>query len=363
MSEVKLKQKMIRELLERHSIDAVLLRRAGSFAWATCGAASYVNTAATNGAASLLITLRSRYVITDNIEATRLRQEENLESQGWEFHIAPWYEMNDAVVELARGLRLGADHACPGAVDLSTELSRLRATLTPEEGVRFRSLSRGCADAMDKAIRAVHPGMTEHQIAGLLAGEVQSLGIQPTVVLIATDERIFQFRHPLPTDRRMERYAMLVLCGREWGLICSITRLVYFGQLPDDLRRKAEAVAYVDARLIASTHSGRRLRDIFQEAVNAYREQGFPAEWKLHHQGGPAGYEPREFFATPNADDEVSVGQVYAWNPSITGVKSEDTILVGEKENEILTEIPGWPTVKINIDNQVMERPAILEVK
>ena len=61
------------------------------------------------------------------------------------------------------------------------------------------------------------------------------------VNLIATDERIFNFRHPLPTHKRLERYAMLVLCGRQRGLVCSITRLVHFGRLPDDLRRKAEA--------------------------------------------------------------------------------------------------------------------------
>ena len=55
-------------------------------------------------------------------------------------------------------------------------------------------------------------------------------------------------------------------------------------------------------------------------------------------------------------------GQAYAWNPSITGTKSEDTILVGKEINEILTEIEGWPLIKIEIEGRQVTRPAILEI-
>jgi Xaa-Pro aminopeptidase len=160
----------------------------------------------------------------------------------------------------------------------------------------------------------VRPGMTEYEIAGLLAREAQSRGVQPIVNLVATDARVYAFRHPLPTDKQLERYAMLILCGRKWGLVCSVTRLVHFGRLPDDLRRKAEAVARVDAAFIAAT------------------------------------------------EDCVSPGQAYAWNPSIAGTKSEDTILVGATDNQILTAMPDWPTLSVVVDGQTLNRPAILEV-
>jgi antitoxin VapB len=61
--------------------------------------------------------------------------------------------------------------------------------------------------------------------------------------------------------------------------------------------------------------------------------------------------------------DRVEIGQVYAWNPSITGTKSEDTILVGENENEILTEIDGWPTYSVEVNSRIYHRPAILEIQ
>jgi antitoxin VapB len=82
MAEFSQKQDRIQALLTERKLDALLLRRVSSFAWATCGAASYVNTATTNGEAALLITSSDRYVITNNIEATRLEQEEKLKDQG-----------------------------------------------------------------------------------------------------------------------------------------------------------------------------------------------------------------------------------------------------------------------------------------
>lgn len=225
-SEFSHKQEQIRDHLEARELDALLLQRVSSFAWATCGAASYVNTATTNGESSLLITPSDRYLLTNNIEATRLEQEEQLKKQGWTFLVAPWHQSQDALADLTRGLRLGADGPYPGAVDLSGEMARLRANLTPGEIERFRLLGRLCAEAMDSAIRAVRPGQSEYEIAGLLAQESESRGAQAIVNLIATDQRIFSFRHPLPTDKELDTYALLVLCGRRWGLICSITRLI-----------------------------------------------------------------------------------------------------------------------------------------
>jgi len=334
-----------------------------SIAWATGGASVYVNVARSNGEASLLITGKKQYLITNNIEATRLEQEEGLASQGWDFHIAPWFENNIAVQGLTSGLRLGADGLFPGALDLSGEIARLRANLNTEEGKRFRVLGRLCAQAMNAAARSVHPGQTEYEIAGLLAGEAQCRGVQAIVNLIAADERIFNFRHPLPTDKKLDRYVMMVLCGRHWGLVCSLTRFVYFGKLPDEIHHKAEAVACVDAALIAATRPGRTLGQIFRTAQEAYDAAGCADEWQLHHQGGPAGYEPREYVATAGSKDIVVAGQVYAWNPSITGSKSEASVLIDEKGFEILSAIPGWPMVKLEVAGQVIERPDILSVK
>jgi Xaa-Pro aminopeptidase len=151
--------------------------------------------------------------------------------------------------------------------------------------------------------------MSEYEIDAQLAFETERRGAQAIVNLIATDERIFKFRHPLPTAKKLDRYAMLVLCGRRDGLVCSITRLIRFGKLPDSLRVKAQAVAQIDATFILGTRPGRALGEIFGSAQAAYASTGFADEWQYHHQGGPAGYEAREVIATPEMTQPSSPGR------------------------------------------------------
>ncbi len=357
------KHERIISLLEKHNIDGLLIRQVANFAWATDGAASYINTASTYGAGTLLITKDARHLITNTIEAARFEQEEQLKAAGWEFQAEPWYLGTEALPKLTEGLKLGADFAFPGSVDLAGELAVERSYLTPAEQDQFRSLSADCAAALDEAIRSVQPGMTEHEIAAILGAAAQKRGAQPIVNLIATDERIFKFRHPLPTDKVMDKYAMLVLCGRQKGLVCSITRLVHFGKLSAELAKKQVATATVDAAMIAATRPGKTVAGIFKITQDAYAQVGYADEYKLHHQGGPAGFNPREFIATPATNHPVKVGQAYAWNPSITGTKSEDTILIGPESNEIMTAIEGWPTISVEIDGQIFARPAILEIR
>ncbi len=363
MNEFNEKQKRMRALLESHKLDALLLKRVSSFAWATCGAASYVNAAVNNGESQLLITKTGHFLITNNIEAPRLIREEKLIEQRWEIVAPAWHKTDDALGVLTRGMTIGSDSPALGSIDLSDVILRMRANLTMPEVKRFRKLGRLCAQAMEAAVRAVRTQQSEYHIAARLAHEAGKRGIQAIVNLVATDERIFSFRHPLPTQKKLERYAMLVLCGRRWGLVCSMTRFVHFGQIPDGLRCKAEAVASVDAAFIANTQTGQKLGDIFKRGIEAYAETGYHDEWQLHHQGGLVGYEPREIVATSGSEDLVSPGQVYAWNPSITGTKSEDTILVTGNGCEILTAMNDWPMLEVRADGQTLLRPAILERK
>lgn len=362
MSECDLKQSKIQDLLSARGLDGLLLQKVSSFAWATCGAASYVNTAATNGAGALLILREARYLLTNTIEAPRFEQEEGLAAQGWQFAVTPWHTPAGHLERLTTGLRLGADGIFPGAQDLSADITHLRMNLLPEEVQRFRALGQLSGEAAGAAARSIQPGMSEMEIAARLELETQSRGAQPIVVLVATDERIFRFRHPLPTGKRLHKYAMLVLCARQKGLVASVTRLVHFGALPDELRRKMHATARVDARAIAATLPGRTLAQVFAEIQRAYADEGFDGEWQLHHQGGPTGYEPREVTANPASGARAAAGQVYAWNPSITGTKSEDSVLITETGFEVLTATPGWPLLPVQVGGMSVPRPAILEV-
>ena len=346
--ELQIKLSRIYALLDRHQVEGLLLRRVSSFAWATYGAESYVNTAATEGAASLFITREHRYLLTNNIEAPRMEQEFGLADRGWEFMLSPWTEPMKELNKLVAGKKFAADVPFPGALDVSDEVARLRAGLTEMEGERFRLLGRLTAEAMVSALQAVHPGMSEYQIAAAVSQETRARGVQPIVNLVAVDERIYRYRHPIPTDKILDKYVMLVLCGRRGGQVCSITRLAHFGPLTDELRARILATAQVNAVLIEATRPGRSMGELFGVAQQAYARVGFPDEWQNHHQGGMTGYEPREFLALPSSQEMVAEGQAFAWNPSIAGVKVEDTILVGADRNEIITPTPSLPATTVN---------------
>ena len=362
MSELESKLNALRGLMQKKNVDVVLLQKVSSFAWATGGSSTAINISSSNGEGALLVTTKDQHLVANNIEAVRLTGEEELGKKGWGVFQFNWWESSKAVETLAPGLRLGSDTPMAGAVDLGAEIARLRAALLPVEQDRIREVSRLCASAMSQAIHAVRPGMTEFEIGSLLAKASLERGLEAIVNLIAVDERIHSYRHPTYTAKKLDRYAMIVLCGRKYGLVVSITRLIYFGKLPAELSRRAEACARVDAAMIAATLPGRTLGQVFSDTQAAYAAVGFDGEWKLHHQGGPAGYEAREFIAVPGSPDVVLNGQAYAWNPSITGVKSEDTVLVTAVGHEVMTEIPGWPVYEIEASQELIKRPKVLEV-
>src|SRR5829696_7522942 len=80
--EVLEKETRLRALMASRGLEALLLRRVSSFAWATAGAPSYVSTAVETGEASLLYLPGRRCVITNVIEAPRLEREIGLADQG-----------------------------------------------------------------------------------------------------------------------------------------------------------------------------------------------------------------------------------------------------------------------------------------
>ncbi len=359
--EVDAKLNRLRQRMSDQGVDAVLINQTANIAWITAGAATYIHEASDTGPVSVLVTGDRAYALTDVIEAPRLRQEQALEALGFEMVAEPWYDSGKAVKSLTANLRLAQDGP-GGSAHLGVTLQQLRSTLQAEEIARLRLAGRLAAEVMDEAIRATKPGDSEHLLAARLASGARVRSGIAVVDLIASDERIFQYRHPLPADKKVEKYAMLVLCFRYEGLIVSITRLIHFGPLPGELQAKADAVARSDARVILGTRAGRTMGDMFELLRQAYKDEKFPEAIEEHHQGGSAAYSPREIIAHPGDPTPIEVNQVFAWNPSIRGVKSEDTVLLGPSGPEVVSVIPGWPTQKVTVGGQSIERPVILIV-
>ena len=104
---------------------------------------------------------------------------------------------------------------------------------------------------------------------------------------------------------------------------------------------------------------GRRIADLFEGLKERYAQVGYPNEWQLHHQGGATGYATRDYRASSASDEVVQDHQAFAWNPTITGTKSEDTVLAGSGETEILTVDSRWPNVEVEVNGAKVLRPDI----
>ncbi len=364
------KQARLGGFLDRHGLSAVLLWRRANFAWITCGHENRIPDNEETGVAGILATRDRRLCIADAIEAPRMRDEE-LAGTGIEVVEFPWHDAPSAARRVGELLgdmglppeKVAADVSRPalGFAPLPQDFAELRWALTEAEAGRYREGAALASGAMEQAVEAVEPGMDEQEISALLSASVRAAGLLPNVNLIATDERIFRFRHPIATGKKLERYAMLVTCASFGGLISSLTRFVHFGEVPEELARKQQAVADVDAAVNFATRPGRTLGEIFADLQQAYAQAGFAEEWKLHHQGGPTGYANRERVATPGDATAVLDFQAFAWNPSITGAKSEDTILVTPDGLEILTgHSDDWPTITGRSEEGEMPRARCL---
>lgn len=320
------KEERLRAHCARLGLDGAWLRRRANVAWLADGADVHVLASSEFGVAALLWTPQRKQVLTDTIEAARLAAEEF--SSDWEIVSRPWWQP-------------GAVPAGRWLVDWPEDaLYELRAPLTELELTRARALGRESGQAVEALMREVRPGASELEVAADLTRSLLARGIRAPVVLIAADERIARFRHPTPTAKRVARTLMSVLCAERHGLIVCLTRLLSFGPLSPDLARRHRAVVAVDRALHAASRPGVSFGAILSEAQRVYRETGFPDEWQLHHQGGPMGYAARDFLVTPGEPRCVVPHQLLGWNPSITGTKSEDTILAG---GEVLTRTGGWP--------------------
>ena len=140
-----------------------------------------------------------------------------------------------------------------------------------------------------------------------------------------------------------------------------MTRFVSFVPLSPEIRRKQQAVCNVDAAVNLSTRPGKTLGEMFKTLQKAYADNGFDGEYALHHQGGSTGYAGRDVFAEPGSSVAIVENQAFAWNPSITGVKSEDTILCTKSGIELITTIsPDWPKIRGTFDGQSLDRADIL---
>ncbi len=342
-------------VLDRHGLDAIILRDPANLAWYSAGGRSLIVEGPSAPIFDIVVRSSGDLLVTDEIEAERLLEEE-LPDIGLEAEILRWGEPRDALLPVGRWV--GSDTGMTGRVDLAREIEAARRSLTEAEVERYRVLGAETSAALTQTIHLLKPQDREWDAAAMLAERVIASRAHPVVLLVAGEARLPRFRHPPPTSAAIGQRAMLVVCARRDGLIANVTRLVSFGPLDAESREAYGRLLRVEAAFLDATRPGQRVGDVFRDGTAAYTANGFDqGEWRRHHQGGPTGYMPRDYLATAASEPAVEVAQAFAWNPSVRGLKVEDTVLAGAAAVEVLTRDPDWPTVEVG----GRMRPVILE--
>lgn len=359
--EIGIKKQQLIEFMAERSLAGVLLSRHENVAWATAGQVDMrVGIPAATGSAAVLVRGDgSGFYITTNNEAPRMHDEE-FGGLPFELVVLPWQEGDfvTAAHRLAVTGSLGAD--TPEANCEVVNLAGLRSQLQPAEIERYRSLGAMTARIVEDVVLHIEPGETEEEISAITASRLIQKAILPSVLLMAVDDRILKYKHALPRGRRLQRFGMVNLCARKWGLVVSMTRFVHFGSMPQSLSDGFEAAAKVNAALLHATRAGATAAHLFAVAKDAYAAAGFAGAEELHHQGGATGYGEREWLAAPNGAEVVLDRQVFAWNPSAQGGKVEDTVLLLDGAIEAMTETTEFPEVITEVEGESYTSSGVL---
>src|SRR5918995_4575165 len=332
----KSRNEKLRDLMQERALGGLLLRRPANFAWYTGGADNRVDRGAPLGVASVLLTPESSYVLTDNIEAPRMRVEQTPDVEVVEH---PWHRGPGALLEELVGSSLiGTDFPTEIGPNLSTEVAPLRSILGAEAVESYRRLGTDAVRAISQASASLTPDTDEIEAAAELAAACRRRGMFSPVLLAASEERLARYRHPIPRGGPLGGRTMSVVCAERGGLFASLTQIIDFREPDPETARRQEACAEILRRMRQeATRPGLTLADAFKECRRFYAEVGFQDGWRDHHQGGTTGYASREVIATPDAHQEIQTGQAFAWNPSLEGTKTEETFVLGENGPEVLT--------------------------
>jgi antitoxin VapB len=370
-SEIAEKTERLQKMLAAEKLGGVLINSQHNFAWLSGGRSSAINSSVENGACFLLVRADGkRFVLANNIEMPRILTEE-ISAEDFELIEFGWEEeksSGDYIVKKAEAILenngdLASDLFSTSKIrPVENLIARCRYELTAGEIDRYRRLGKDAGEAIGKLFETITPGETETAIARKAKDALAARGINSVVTLVGADERIENFRHPTPTENRWTKTLLVAVCAKREGLIANLSRIACAGKISVELKRRAEATAFVFARLVSATKLGTSGAELYKTAAEAYAEKNFAGEINRHHQGGATGYKTRDWVAHPANDEIVRENQAFAWNPSVKGAKTEETFLTSAVDFEIITDSPNFPKISIETNGREIVSAGVLSL-
>lgn len=361
--DIVIKENKIRELLADRGLSGVILSTQTNFLWFTCGKRNDVLKNADASLVYLFITRDKKYLISSSSDFDRVINEE-LEGLGFEPVKYEWYDGSplDAVKKITPKGNIGADYSGDGVENIEDGLMTLRIDLTEQDVKNAKNFCRLYSMLLTDFCLSLKPNITEKKLANDFIYSCSAHDIRLPVALVGSDERIFKYRHPVATDKKIDKYILFATVAEKDGINISITRSVYFGNIPKDITQKQEAVNFIEAVYSSNSKPGVSLKEVFTAGKKAYKDAGYADEWKNHTQGGIIGYKAREIVASDLSEHKLKNNNLLSWNPTVAGAKAEDIYLVAGNKTLQLSVDERWPFEEISVGNEKFKKPKILQL-
>lgn len=340
---------------DAHENRPLLLSSPGSVNWRSGGLSDPIDLTAASDAVWTLDCENGRVLLTNEIEAPRLEQDFGVRALGWDVIGVPWFDAAAPLREACAFANVAPEQLLSDVDGRGTNVREqvvvARLSLSEAEREELRELGALVGAALGAGIDAWRPGVsTDFQIAGVINEVLEAGGAKAVCLIVGGDERLRSFRHPLAIGAIVADALMVVVVGRRAGLHVAATRICV-RRRDDDIVTLMKVLEPVHDAVLAASVPGGTWGATLEALAQGYETAGYPEAWREHFQGGPIGFDQREFELAPTQRDspfwDLARGHsAVAWNPSLRGgAKIEETYLVG-KGFELLSVTPGWPLVE-----------------
>lgn len=202
--------------------------------------------------------------------------------------------------------------------------------------------------AFDDALRKVHPGMTEADLAAEIDYRMRCLGASEpafeTIVASGPNAALPHARprhSPIGTDR-----VLLVDMGASLdGYASDMTRTLALGKIKPEIRKMYSATLEAQLAAIDAVRPGAAASDVDRAARRVLRAHGLDREF-IHSTGHGLGLEIHEAPRLGNGEKtKLLPGMTVTiepgvYRPGLCGIRIEDTVLVTDRGCEVLTPTP-----------------------
>lgn len=225
-------------------------------------------------------------------------------------------------------------------------LSYLRMRKDAREYAALKKNALIADRAMQAAFAAIRPGMTESELAAIIADHFSSEGAPMQFAVVATGPNGAFPHHHTGSRKLAEGDAVVIdIGGRTDGFPSDITRMAAVGSAQEGYGQIHGIVEHAVQAALKAAKPGALARDVDAAARKVITDAGY-GEYFVHRTGhgmGIGGHEPP--YITASSDTVLAEGMVFSIEPGIYipgrfGIRLEDIVILRADGPEILSSLP-----------------------